>query len=161
RPWRKAATRAGSGGGEGFGCGRSGRIVLKRQGALVDVAARLAGGRGDRSDRLLQGRAHESVPQHIVNVLIAGNRYIGRCNHSDKLAASLAITSPMSGEFIQSAPSDVLVQFGELAADNGGTRAQPLRQECERSGYAGARLEQHDRCGQRGEFGDAIVPRRG
>src|SRR6516164_3024069 len=90
-PSRNATWRSGRRSVTGRGTLRSStiRLLHELERALIDLAARLAGDRGDLGHRLLDRKALERLPQQSVKVGRVGLRRSRRRDHDRNFAARL------------------------------------------------------------------------
>src|SRR5262249_41212741 len=133
RPVRKATWRSGSGSPfGGFGLRPGARkllsaiaVVLREfECALVDLAARTAGGERDFADGVLHRHARERIAQQLVHVERAAVVFRRRTDDDDDLAARLGALRVGVCERLEIAAADFFVQLRKLAADGGRTRAE-------------------------------------
>src|SRR6516164_6434167 len=129
-PSRNATWRSGRRRATGRGTPRSStiRLLHELERALIDMTARLAGDGGDLGHRLLDRKALERLPQQGVEVGRVGLRRRWRRDHDHDLAARLGSGRIVGRKRRQIAATYLLVQLGELAADRGRARPEPLRE---------------------------------
>src|SRR5215510_9396401 len=137
----------------------SGTVALlgECESTLIDFAARPAGDGGDFRDRLFDRNTLERLTQQRVEInrLALG---LGWCHHNHHLATRLARLRSLARQRGEIPASDLFVELGELAAERALPRAKAGSKVGERTGDARTGLEQHERCWNALELGDARAP---